>query len=442
MISNYFKLALKILARKKFFTFISLFGISFTLMILMVITAFLENEIGSNAPLNKQDKLVFLDYITARKSIMDTTYTVDTTVVNGVEQYDSTENIHEVTNQSMTSTISYKILRDYFNDVPYVEDYTLYSRGRSSDVFVDTRKIILNSLYTDSRYWEIYQFNFLEGGPYKQAAIESQEQVIVISDRAKSAYFGDKGSVIDEEIRIDDKHYRVIGVVEHVTNSRSFLNAELYIPYTQMRGSALTDYGPLGSFEATFVAQSSGRKDDVSDELKNITAKLPIKQPDRYNSIEMTPKTYLELYSHRMVHAEDPQKSKFQFFMVLFALLGLFIFLPTLNLINVNVTRILERSSEIGVRKAFGATRGNLLFQFVFENIILTLLGGIIGFVLAIVLIDVINDARVLPNTTLQFNIPVFIYSFLICILFGIISGLIPALRMSRLKIVTALKEI
>ena len=62
--------------------------------------------------------------------------------------------------------------------------------------------------------------------------------------------------------------------------------------------------------------------------------------------------------------------------------IGVFILLvmllPTLNLININVTRIMERSSEIGVRKAFGASSRTLVYQFIVENIILTLIGGII----------------------------------------------------------------
>ena len=53
--------------------------------------------------------------------------------------------------------------------------------------------------------------------------------------------------------------------------------------------------------------------------------------------------------------------------------------LPAINLINLNLSRILERASEIGVRRAFGARRGTLLGQFLVENIVLTFVGGILG---------------------------------------------------------------
>jgi putative ABC transport system permease protein len=101
----------------------------------------------------------------------------------------------------------------------------------------------------------------------------------------------------------------------------------------------------------------------------------------------------------------------------------------------------MERSSEIGVRKAFGAHSGNILFQFVFENIVLTFIGGIIGFVLAILLLNTINGSNFLNGTTLSFNYIVFIYSFLICLGFGILSGFLPAYKMSRVHIVNAIKN-
>jgi putative ABC transport system permease protein len=93
------------------------------------------------------------------------------------------------------------------------------------------------------------------------------------------------------------------------------------------------------------------------------------------------------------------------------------------------------------VRKAFGASSKTILFQFVFENIILTIIGGIIGFALALILIYVINDSQVLEDTLLRFNYTVFLYSLVICLFFGILSGLIPAWRMSRVHIVAALKQ-
>jgi len=100
----------------------------------------------------------------------------------------------------------------------------------------------------------------------------------------------------------------------------------------------------------------------------------------------------------------------------------------------------MERSSEIGVRKAFGASSKTLVYQFVVENIILTLMGGIIGFVLSFIVIQVLNDANLIANLKLSINFTVLGIGLLICFIFGILSGVYPAWRMSKLNVVNALK--
>jgi putative ABC transport system permease protein len=118
----------------------------------------------------------------------------------------------------------------------------------------------------------------------------------------------------------------------------------------------------------------------------------------------------------------------------------LFLLLPTLNLVNINISRIIERSSEIGVRKAFGASSRTLVFQFIVENIILTFLGGAIGIVLSVVLINIFNNSDIAPDINLYVNGTVLFYTVLACFVFGALSGVYPAWRMSRMQVVNALK--
>jgi putative ABC transport system permease protein len=76
----------------------------------------------------------------------------------------------------------------------------------------------------------------------------------------------------------------------------------------------------------------------------------------------------------------------------------LFMLLPALNLVNLNSSRIMERSSEIGVRKAFGATSSTLALQFIVENIVLTLLGGALGLILAYGVLQMIEASQVIEH--------------------------------------------
>ena len=115
--------------------------------------------------------------------------------------------------------------------------------------------------------------------------------------------------------------------------------------------------------------------------------------------------------------------------------------LPTINLININVTRIMERSSEIGVRKAFGASSATLVYQFIVENLILTILGGLIGLIFSYIIIQIVNSADLIPYFKMSLNYTVLSIAMLICLIFGLLSGVYPAWRMSKLNVVAALKE-
>jgi putative ABC transport system permease protein len=118
----------------------------------------------------------------------------------------------------------------------------------------------------------------------------------------------------------------------------------------------------------------------------------------------------------------------------------LFLLLPALNLININVSRTLERSSEIGVRKAFGATAGRLVGQFLIENIILTLCGAGLGLGLAAGVLALLNGSHLVPYATFGLNGRVFVAALGVALFFGILSGAYPAYKMSKLHAVKALK--
>jgi len=109
--------------------------------------------------------------------------------------------------------------------------------------------------------------------------------------------------------------------------------------------------------------------------------------------------------------------------------------------VNVNVSRIMERASEIGIRKAFGAPVRTLLWQFIVENIFITFIGGAIALVLTLIIINLINNSGWITYADLTINGTVFMISLLVCLIFGLLSGVLPALRMSKLNIAEALKS-
>jgi putative ABC transport system permease protein len=114
--------------------------------------------------------------------------------------------------------------------------------------------------------------------------------------------------------------------------------------------------------------------------------------------------------------------------------------LPTINLVNLNVSRIMERASEIGVRKAFGASSRTLVGQFVVENVLLTLLGGVVGLAVSALVLDALSASGLVQYARFSLNLRIFGYGLALALFFGVLSGVYPAWRMSRLHPVEALR--
>ena len=122
-------------------------------------------------------------------------------------------------------------------------------------------------------------------------------------------------------------------------------------------------------------------------------------------------------------------------------LFALFIMLlPTLNLVNINISRIMERSSEIAVRKAFGASSGTLVWQFIVENIILTIFGAVIGILVSFIIIQIINNSDLIANIHLTINFTVLFICIdcMSCFWFAFRS--ISCMAYVEMHVVTALK--
>ncbi len=441
MIKNYLILAWRVLGRKKFFTFISLFGISFTLGILMVIVSFLQTELGTDKPFTNRNRMVTFGTIEMKDMVPDTSILVDSMLVDGTMKYDTTKSIGETSRSTTISSLGGRFLVNNFTDLKYAENQTFYLPGVSYNAYVNNSKIVLDVYYTDANYWEIFDFEFLEGQAFDLSMFDRAEPVVVITDQLAEKYFGESSQIVGRELKMDGKNHKVIGLIKKPLSS--MINGDVFAPTT-----LLPDYlGPVdqytGGFRSYFLARSKADVKKLQDEIENKENEIPIDLVQDYNKLFLKDKTgtMFQGFARNLVPFNEPKKAGRALSLILIGFISLFVLLPTLNLINLNVSRIMERSSEIGVRKAFGASQGNILGQFIFENVILTIIGGIIGLVLATILIYFINSANLLEFLKLTVNYKFFVYSFLVVLLFGVISGFLPAFRMSKIHIVNALKS-
>ena len=118
----------------------------------------------------------------------------------------------------------------------------------------------------------------------------------------------------------------------------------------------------------------------------------------------------------------------------------LFMAVTSLSLVNLNVSRLMERASEIGVRKSFGATSVQLVRQFLIENLVLTMVGGVVGFCVSYGVLQYRMGLTSGIPEDFGMNYRLFLAGLLFTLFFALLSGIYPAWRMSRLHPAEAMK--
>ena len=413
MLKNYIKIALKVLLRRKVFTCISLFTISFTLMVLMVMTALFDHVFGSFPPETRADRTLVLQSIKGEKS--------------GEEGYS-------------VNAPSYAFLKRYVSSLTQAEKVSISERGWSTEAtYRKGEKIESGLKYTDGVFWEILEFDFLEGRPYTVQEVEEGQRVAVINEATRRVFFGE-GQAVGKYIELKERAFRVVGVVSNVPAFRLMPFADIWVPVSAQETDAYLRYDSVFSgYQTMILARSAAEIPLIKEEFADVLTRVEYPNPDQVNSISGGPTTLLEdtlngIFSASMLTSRG--------FIVLIGVLTLlFMLLPVVSLVNINTTRILERASEIGVRKAFGGSSLTLVGQFMVENVILTLLGGALGLVLTFLVLQMLGAGDIVPYAEFHLNHRIFSYGLVMTLVFGLISGAYPAWKMSRLHIVEALRR-
>ena len=419
MLRNYLKIAIAVLKRRKFFTFISLFGISLTLTTVLLAAALLNSILDPGYPDTRRDRMLYVSSLYKWKS--------DGSNFNG-------------------GAVSYYFIHHYVSTLKTPEVIALASRPTRTNTYVNDRKLSIDLRYTDEHFWEALQYQFLEGKPYNRQQIDNGEYLAVIAEETRNDYFGKDVPALGKYIEADNVRYKVIGVVRNDAATNEFSYADIYVPYTLSKVS-LDNQDIEGEYCAFLLAPTKADIPRVQKEFSDMFARIPVTDPKMYDGQSTWADTHLATYTRHLFGKERGGRSDQQpnglgwFYLAVVLLTFLFMLLPTLNLININITRIMERSSEIGVRKSFGASSGTLVVQFIVENVFLTLVGGLIGLLLTLIILALLNRAQPIPHLHLSLNIPALLYGLGACLFFGFLSGVYPAWRMSRLNVVTALKS-
>lgn len=353
-----------------------------------------------------------------------------------------------------SSYVSHKFVKDFIlstNTIECVSEVMVDNDPGYITVAGDDIRYKVTMTYADSYFWKIFQFKFLAGTPFSEEDVASGITRAVISEKVAKEHFGGAESAVGKHFLLNFVDYSVCGVVKNVSGVMSLSYADIWIPIPSNDGE-LAEYGHtgyLGSSNVYILARSSRDfskiKSEVSEKVAafNNTSKSQmdlLSQPEPYAT------GILRAYSN-----QDVNMNSYILKMVLVVLL--FLIVPAINLAGMISSRMSKRMEEMGIRKTFGAPKKSILFQIINENLLLTLIGGVVGIALSYVLLAIGGDmimglivptgsglgADSLFNLSMLMNPWIFVIAFAICLILNLLAAIIPAVHSLNNNIVDSL---
>lgn len=302
---------------------------------------------------------------------------------------------------------------------------------------------------TDDVFWHVFDFAFTDGKPYDRAVFNAGQPVAVVTESVARLLFGTT-KVTGKEFLLAHAPYRICGVVKDVSTLASTAYAQLWIPYTSTDqvDNTWTD-GLMGSMSCTILAHSRSdfpvvRKEAerMLDEYNKVIGENGYEFINRNRPYDQE-KNALAAGANIEPDVNEDRRSRFIIFLIL-------LIVPAINLSSMTHSRLRRRVAEIGVRRAFGCTRAELMGQIVGENFVVTLLAGILGLAISLLFAFLLGDMLFTQVGSATLNPPVvdasilihastFGWALLFCFVLNLLSTGIPAWRASRINIVEAI---
>lgn len=235
--------------------------------------------------------------------------------------------------------------------------------------------------YVDDGFFQVYEFEFLEGRPFTHKEWVSSRKLAVITDKLARRIFGTKKHLVGKELRVASDTLTICGVVKagSIVSSKSY--ADLYTCcYSK---DDLFDYWGFNSIQEVIIVSRDGKqlRADINEMLNRLNAELKASGENwKFLPPEeaLSPHWMLGLSNNTFNVSYQSGDWVYMLLLILMLLL-----VPTVNLSGIISGRMESRLAEMGVRKAFGAKKRELLFQIMAENIVLTFIGSVVGLLMA-----------------------------------------------------------
>jgi len=425
MIKQYFTQAWAQLRQQPIISAVSIAGTALAIFLIMLVVMMQQVKVAPFAPESNRDRFLHVHYMS-------------------------------ITNKawgggSSNGPMSEKTARECFKSLKTPEAVTIYTcMVISTPVNLPGQPAIgTDLLQTDNIFWQVFDFSFIAGKPYDQAAFDAGLPVAVITESVARSLF-QTADVVGREFLLNHAPYKVVGVVKDVSTLATTAYGQVWVPYTSteiIKDNWSDEH--MGMMSCTILAHSRDDFDDIRKEAE--------RRKQEYNVL-LAEDGYELIYRNRPYDQEknaagfsanqepDVEGARRQR-MVIFIIL---LIVPAINLSSMTQSRLRQRVSEIGVRRAFGSTRLELMGQIIAENLVVTLMAGVLGLLLSVAFAYLGNTllfAQEFSQTlsppavdaSILLHASTFGWALLFCFILNLLSSGIPAWRASRVGIVNAL---
>ena len=425
MIKQFFRQAWTMMKQQRLFTSIYIAGTAASIAMAMTIFVILYIKLGPLYPEDNRNKMMVAEYIFIK--------------CNG---------------HMYNTRLNEKHIEAIRKESKYIKASTEREANDRKKRYITTadgeKETLLVPAYVDSHFWKMFNFKFISGRPFTEQE-EHSPVAVVTASLAEELYAGT--DVVGKDIYIDTLRYSIVGVVENqrtcVENNLS--GGEIFTPIHYSNYFGKTDIINNGYHRLIMLAETPEHCDSLRKEVANIFGRLSQEFGEFYKNSGET--TYeLEIKNHWQLSLNALTDEGFLETIVkyLYILLA-FLFIPALNLCGLISSRMKSRMMEVGVRKAYGATNREIIAQMLWENMLLTLVGAALGFILSYFFVYkncdwmvTIFDNRIMTkniNLTADvvFNPTIISIVLLISFVLNIASALLPTLFALKRDIIESL---
>jgi len=329
-----------------------------------------------------------------------------------------------------------------------VESYCYLEAGYTANVYdVKNKKEYLNkSISTQSNFFDFFPFEFVKGS---KKAFEQNRDGIAIEENEAKRLFGDEDPINQTITSIDGAQKTIYGVYK--LDKKSSL-APKYI-FSDIYNSLKYNEDQWGNFNYSLLLKLKRPEDkaDVENTIRQVYITYRIQ--DEAKSRGMSVEEYMEKTSSNFTIELQPLavarlsdnvtgflegKGNRLFLQITLGLSVLILVLSIINYVNLSTAQAIRRAKEVGVRKVLGASKQNIVSQFVFETTLITLFSTLFALCMAELSLPYYNN---LINKTLELNFgDHWFYLVLIVLTVIVFAGIFPALYISNFDVLKVLK--